>query len=270
MALLLQNQDFLVLDSVDSTNTHLANGDFPDGTICIARHQSAGRGRRGRTWHGRSGDAVLFSGLLESRSGDFAVERLPYVPLLTGLAALRAAQSMLDLHASTDGGPARLWLKWPNDVYLERGGTGKVAGVLVESALRGFGALRIVVGVGLNFFGAPEATEIETAAVPPVALLPQARTDREGFELYVPEFVREFNSRSHELKHSTPPKFLDEIRELDYLRGRTVRSGGEEHTARGIADSGHLLLERHRDGRIIETEDAGDLEPGSAAQSFGA
>jgi BirA family transcriptional regulator, biotin operon repressor / biotin---[acetyl-CoA-carboxylase] ligase len=125
-------------DRVDSTNERafesLALGLAQHGDVHWALEQTAGRGRRGATWHSARGEGLYLSVVL-----------LPAAPLhpvaLTmagGVAVERALRSL---------GARDLVLKWPNDV-LARGA--KLAGVLVET--RGLDPKRphYVVGVGVN------------------------------------------------------------------------------------------------------------------------
>ena len=57
-------RNLLIYDSLDSTNGYaktLANTGAQEGTVVIADHQTAGRGRCGRTWLDESGSSLLFS-----------------------------------------------------------------------------------------------------------------------------------------------------------------------------------------------------------------
>ena len=118
---------------VDSTNrlaAELVRGGAGDGLVVGADHQTAGRGRRGRTWESRSGSSLLVSVVLRP---------LPeLVTLAAGVAAAEACEAVA-------GVPVHL--KWPNDVM---GAGGKLGGILCE--LVGDAA---VVGLGLNLAWAP-------------------------------------------------------------------------------------------------------------------
>ena len=123
------------LGEVDSTQAHvfhLGGEGAPDGTAVIADVQTAGRGRRGRTWHAAPGTSLLVSILMRPR--------LP----TSGLSVLSLAAAVAVAETLTDAGvPARI--KWPNDV-LARGR--KLAGILLESRV---GAAPVVaVGIGIN------------------------------------------------------------------------------------------------------------------------
>jgi len=125
----LLGRRLIVLDEVESTNAYLMEraADFSDGTIVIAEEQTAGRGRRGRSWHAPRHAALLMSILVKDIEG-FGVADFPK---LTHLAAVAVA-----------GGIEGAQIKWPNDIYLDGK---KIAGILVEA--RGDAA---VVGIGVN------------------------------------------------------------------------------------------------------------------------
>lgn len=129
--------DVRVLVETGSTSSDLvalARGGAPEGTVVLADHQTAGRGRLGRTWHAPPGTSIAVSMLFRPTS--VPVARWPWLPLLAGVAVVEA------LRAGT-GVPAGL--KWPNDVVVD--GL-KLAGLLAEVVPECGGG--VVVGVGLN------------------------------------------------------------------------------------------------------------------------
>jgi BirA family transcriptional regulator, biotin operon repressor / biotin---[acetyl-CoA-carboxylase] ligase len=111
------------LESCASTQRELA-ADDPEGAVVATGHQTAGRGRLGRTWTDAPGTSLLFSLLLTPA---VSTERLPE---LTVLAAAAVAEAV--------GGE----VKEPNDVLLNGS---KVAGVLGEASEG-----RVVLGIGIN------------------------------------------------------------------------------------------------------------------------
>lgn len=143
--------DVRVFSTVDSTNTVLlaeAAAGAPDGTVVVADHQRAGRGRLGRTWDAAAGSALLVSVLV--RHG-FEPE---VVPVLTLVAGHEMAAAVADLCA------ADVDLKWPNDLRL---GGRKLGGVLVEARSDAPGAL--VIGVGVNVTRGALPPEVAATAV---------------------------------------------------------------------------------------------------------
>src|SRR5690606_12415094 len=125
------------LGATGSTNADAlawATEGAPDGALVTAEHQTAGRGRHGRTWTDAPGLSLLASLLLRPT---LPPDRLGLLPLAAGLAAADAVESVTGLVPR---------LKWPNDVLL---GGRKVGGLLLESRL-GDGPATVVLGLGLN------------------------------------------------------------------------------------------------------------------------
>ena len=99
---------------------------LPIGSVVIADHQTAGRGRLDRRWESPPGTALLVS---------FVLRPNPLLSLAAGVAAAEAC-----------GGGVRL--KWPNDLLL---GSAKVGGILVEA-----GPTKAICGIGINLTWAPQ------------------------------------------------------------------------------------------------------------------
>ena len=104
------------------------------GTLVIADRQTAGRGRGGKTWASPPGAGVWMT--LLARPAGAVVPQVLTVRL--GLAAARALDALA---------PARIDLKWPNDLLI---GDRKLAGVLVEARWRGARVEWVAVGIGIN------------------------------------------------------------------------------------------------------------------------
>ncbi len=140
--------DVDALEECDSTNSELmrrADRGAPSGTVIVADRQSAGRGRRGRTWLSKPADSLTFS-LLWRFPGD--ISRLSGLSLAIGLGLVKGLASL---------GVQGVRLKWPNDILLESpDGFAKLAGVLVELAGDRKGT-QAIIGVGLNL-ARPEGT----------------------------------------------------------------------------------------------------------------
>jgi BirA family transcriptional regulator, biotin operon repressor / biotin---[acetyl-CoA-carboxylase] ligase len=130
-------------ESIGSTNQWLMQADAGVQVASTywlvgADIQTAGRGRRQKSWASDSVDSLTFSIRLPAYTAD----QLPSVvslPLALGVAVVEVLQTWLAQTGLTASGP--LFLKWPNDVLC---GETKVAGMLIES--KGF----LVVGLGLN------------------------------------------------------------------------------------------------------------------------
>jgi BirA family transcriptional regulator, biotin operon repressor / biotin---[acetyl-CoA-carboxylase] ligase len=118
---------------VDSTNrlaADLARAGAADGLLVRADHQTAGRGRRGRTWESRPGASLLVSVVLRPAPA--------LVTLAAGVAAAEACEAVAGVETT---------LKWPNDLLVDGAKVGGILSELVAGAA--------VVGLGVNLSWAP-------------------------------------------------------------------------------------------------------------------
>lgn len=128
-----------VADEVDSTNTRLlarAAAGEPSGSCLAAEWQSAGRGRRGRSWVASLGGSLTFSLLWRFERG---AGHLAGLSLAAGVAVARALSAC---------GVAGVRVKWPNDVVVD---FRKLAGILVETSGDLQGPSVAVIGIGVNY-----------------------------------------------------------------------------------------------------------------------
>lgn len=126
-----------VVETTPSTNADAADrarAGAPEGTVVVAEHQTAGRGRLDRTWETPARSALTFSLLLRP---SVPPADWPWLPLLTGHIVAKALRGL---------GYTAAVVKWPNDVLL---GDDKVAGILVERIETPSGPAAVV-GIGLN------------------------------------------------------------------------------------------------------------------------
>ncbi|PLW81018.1 bifunctional biotin--[acetyl-CoA-carboxylase] synthetase/biotin operon repressor [Kineobactrum sediminis] len=141
-----------LLETIDSTNAEALRriaGGAGAGLVCCAELQTAGRGRRGRTWISPYARNMYLSLVWEYHEGAAALEGLS---LAVGVAVVRALDRL--------GLPA-LQLKWPNDLLFNGA---KVGGVLLEMAGDATGRCQVVLGVGINVsMPAAAATTIDQA-----------------------------------------------------------------------------------------------------------
>ena len=129
-------RNLIYLDSTTSTQDRArreAEAGAPEGTTVVADEQTAGRGRFQRSWLSPRGRAIYLSLVL--RPGPAELLKLNMV---ASLAVARA------VHAVTGLGPK---IKWPNDVQLSGK---KLAGMLIDTAMRESSVDYAVVGIGLN------------------------------------------------------------------------------------------------------------------------
>jgi BirA family biotin operon repressor/biotin-[acetyl-CoA-carboxylase] ligase len=171
----------IALPEIDSTNAEgfrRASGlDVP--TWIIAGLQTAGRGRRARPWSSPQGN---FHGTLVLKPTE--------PPETVALRSFAAALALRDALVQITGLPQSFELKWPNDVLCNGG---KIAGILLESqGLNGPDPV-LGIGIGVNLIAAPDASQVEAGAVPPVSLLQETglRITPEAFlDALAPAYVR--------------------------------------------------------------------------------
>ena len=126
------------LPSTTSTNDvaweRIESGDA-DGLVVLTEHQSAGRGRLGRTWHSPRGASLLCSVALVDDGGEWTDGELVLVPAVAACDAITPC---------TDVIPS---IKWPNDLLVE---DRKVGGILIESRILPGSSRAYVIGIGIN------------------------------------------------------------------------------------------------------------------------
>src|SRR4051812_38029108 len=134
-------QDVRWVPSTGSTNTdvlELARAGAPEGLVVVADHQTAGRGRRGRSWEAPAGAALMGTILLRPPAAVAG-----WATAAVGLAAVDA------ITAQAGVAPA---LKWPNDLVWPGDRTApdrKLAGILAEADWHD-DRVAVAVGIGIN------------------------------------------------------------------------------------------------------------------------
>lgn len=149
------------LEQVDSTNDEikrLAREQAQHGTAVMAKRQTKGRGRRGRTWESSQEDNIYLSVLLRPKLEP------QYASMVTLVAALSVAEILEGaLGESMSATPTEISLdkkeskeeqhslqcqiKWPNDIVLQGK---KICGILTEMSMESGGSYFVVVGIGIN------------------------------------------------------------------------------------------------------------------------
>lgn len=221
------------LSEVDSTNRHakLLAEDRRQAlpALVVAKTQTGGRGRRGRSWFSDSG-TLTFSILLAIPESEIPRDRWPQLALVSGLAVCDVVAEIVD--------PAEVRLKWPNDVYIDGG---KVAGVLIETAGRDND--RVVIGIGLNV-----ATDLSQA---PAEVQQRARSIRDFVDMPIdrftvlPEIIDRIAERIEQWKIE-PAAIATAFSQVCLLTGRelTIDTAGQQVAGRcdGIDSDGQLKL----------------------------
>lgn len=217
-----------VLDSVDSTNTWLG-ARSSDPEVCLAEFQSAGRGRRGRSWV-----SPFAANLYLSLSWRFAEWPPGFTALgmVTAIAAVRALEAL---------GVREVRIKWPNDLIA---GGRKLGGVLIDIQGEPPGATRAVIGLGLNVrMPATAAQDIDQPWMDLATLTDGHPPERNRLAAALIESLvtamREFADQGF-------AAFSADWQSLDLVAGRAVALHSHEQTVTGVAagvdEQGALLL----------------------------
>lgn len=231
--------------TIGSTNTEALTDPRP-GRVVVADHQSAGQGRRGRTWSSPPGTGMAISAVVPP----LPPPAVGWVPLVAGLAvrsALRGSRWRLDVR-----------LKWPNDVIVEGGARpGKLAGILAQVADGG----AVVVGTGLNVDH--DADQLPVPGATSWRLCRGGAPLPDGArEAFLQDYLRHLAELHDELAAGRLEGVRETYREACGTLGRPVVVHGAEGvattgTALDVAADGALVL--HGPGGRSEHH-AGDVE----------
>jgi BirA family transcriptional regulator, biotin operon repressor / biotin---[acetyl-CoA-carboxylase] ligase len=254
----------------------LARDGAPEGIVVVADHQSAGRGRRDRTWVAPPRGSLLVSVLLRPPAR------------VAGAASLAAAVAMVEAVERVAG--VIPGIKWPNDLVVATAdGDRKLAGLLAEADWPAGSTISggyrtpaahdravVVVGVGLNVSwpvmaddpgdgdAAIEPALAEVAGLATALNWLGAEVDR--VELLV-AFLHGLEDRYAALVSDGPDDLLAAWRERSATLGRRVRVdlGAEEveGTAVDVTADGHLVVETaDGDRRVLAVGDVVHLRSG--------
>lgn len=204
--------------------------------LLVAEHQTAGRGRLGRSWQSRAGASLTFTLALPLSPPDWSG-----LSLAIGVALAEA----LDPLPPDGAGTPLLRLKWPNDIWLDER---KLGGILIETLSVGEQRMAVI-GVGLNVLPM-EIGAVSTGYACLTEILPDATVPAVLHRVAPPmvQALREFERHGF-------AAFQARYARRDLLAGRGVRSGSTEGVAVGVGPDGALLV-RTAEGeqRIVSSE----------------
>ncbi|MGE3619107.1 MAG: biotin--[acetyl-CoA-carboxylase] ligase [Acidimicrobiia bacterium] len=245
----------------------LARDGEREGVVVVADHQTAGRGRFGRSWQDEPGSALLASVLLRP-----AAEVAPLATTALGVAAVEAVAEVAGVEVR---------LKWPNDLVVgpdHPAADRKLAGILAEadwptgsSASSGYRPpargerVVVVVGIGLNLrwpVGVPEELADRAVALDELAPAPVERED------LLVALLGRLAVRYAELGSPGGAAVLHRRAvELSATLGRRVRVDvGREDvfgTAVDLTVEGRLVVETADGRRTLDAGDVVHLRPGA-------
>lgn len=233
----MEKNNLIYYEELDSTNIklqELAKQGATHGTVVVAGHQTAGKGRRGRTWESPKGDNIYMSLLLRPQM------EASKAAMLTLVMAYSVAKVLQKL------GYHYIGIKWPNDLVLSGK---KVCGILTEMQTKNSQIDYVVVGVGVNVHMShiPEALKEKATSL----YLEDGR--RWNCSELIQEIIEVFFVQYELFLEHGDLSFL-QTEYNDILVNRDgdvcVLEPGNEYTARalGIDSMGKLLVQRE-DGK---------------------
>ncbi len=136
----LISKNFIILESVDSTNNYamamVHKGEAKNGDAVFAMKQTAGRGRRGKTWESQSGENIVIT----------IAAQIQWLPVHQQFQlSMAVALGCFDFFSKYI--KKNIKIKWPNDIFIN---DRKAGGILIENVIKGNLWQWAVIGIGLN------------------------------------------------------------------------------------------------------------------------
>lgn len=223
-------KNLIVLDSVDSTNDYLkklGNEGCENGTVVIAREQTKGKGRLGRTWQTKKDDGIAFSVLLRPNA---APSEVSAITPLAGLAVCKAIREYTKLDCV---------IKWPNDIIV---GRKKLVGILTEMSAEFDAVEYVITGIGINVDHTSFPEEIAFKATSLLLETGRHIDKNEFLACVLGHIENEFVKNNLELTPTALAEYTDLCatvgRSVTFQRGTRRISG----MAVGVSDHGELKV----------------------------
>lgn len=229
-------------DSIDSTNTkakELAEEGHPSGTLVVADRQTAGKGRRGRSWESPTGIGIFMTLMLKPEINPNNASMLTLVAAMATTRAIRRVTSV----------PAMI--KWPNDIVMNGK---KVCGILTEMSAQFDYINHIVIGIGINVHNEDFPEEIAKTAS---SLYLESGQHIHRASL-IEAFLEEFEDVYAEyLKTEDMEGLQKEYDAMLVNRGRQVRvldpKEPFEGKAMGITKKGELIVDTWESRKLVSS-----------------
>lgn len=229
-------------DSIDSTNTkakELAEEGHPSGTLVVADRQTAGKGRRGRSWESPTGIGIFMTLMLKP---EINPNNASMLTLVAAMATTRAIRRVT-------GVPAMI--KWPNDIVMNGK---KVCGILTEMSAQFDYINHIVIGIGINVHNEDFPEEIAQTAS---SLYLESGQHIHRASL-IEAFLEEFEDVYAEyLKTEDMEGLQKEYDAMLVNRGRQVRvldpKEPFEGKAMGITKKGELIVDTWESRKLVSS-----------------
>ena len=242
-----QRYHFTEIDSTNKKAKELAAAASLHGALVTADVQTAGVGRRGRSWSSEASCGIYMSLILQP---DIAIEQAPMLTLVAALAVAKAVTESLQ----RCGCKETVEIKWPNDIVMN---AKKICGILTEMTLENNRIVSVVIGIGINVSNQNFPNEIATTASS-LYLETGLQFEKEAllssiwkqFECYYGRFLQMRDLSL--LKEEYEMYLVNKGKKVTVLEPKGEYTG----TAMGITNRGELLVDAN--GRI-ETVFGGEV-----------
>lgn len=244
--------DFFEYDEIDSTNLEakrlVAKKSSATKQVFLAKRQTAGRGRLGRSFFSPEETGLYMSLLLQID------EKLLDTDLITPAAGVAVCRT-IDFFYDEKGKKANPQIKWVNDIYLNKK---KVCGILTEGILnpKEGKISQVIIGIGVNLF------EPKTGFPPEIENIAGFVFNKDFFknpEETKYQFVEKLlENLEITLEKSQEKITMEEYKERSLVIGKTVTviTPQKQYAAlvKDVTEKGHLIVEYEENGQIQQTE----------------
>ena len=242
-----QRYHFAEIDSTNKKAKELAATGATHGTLITADTQTAGVGRRGRSWSSENETGIYMSLILRPK---LKPDKASMLTLVAALAVVKAVTELLKIEQSE----TTLQIKWPNDIVINGK---KICGILTEMILNQNQMDAVVIGIGVNVANQSFSEELADIATS-LYLETGVKLDREQlinrvweqFELYYAVVMEKGDLRDCKVEYESFLANKDEkVKILDPI-------GAYTGIAKGITNTGELLVDT---GTKIEQVASGEV-----------
>ena len=232
-------------NTLPSTNTflkQLATEGEPAGKVIIAKEQTGGRGRFGRSFFSPFGTGLYMSILIRPK---LAAEQALFITTSTAVAVANAIDCVT---GAISGESEKAGIKWVNDIFHKGK---KVSGILTESEIENGFLKYAVVGIGVNLFEPENGFPDDLKNVASSVLRNVSETNT--YSLLIKEILHNFDGY---MRNPHKMEYLNEYREKSILIDKKVSFDNEEGTVLGIDDNAGLIVQC---GKIVKILNSGEV-----------
>ena len=228
--MLASPKNFIILEKVDSTNNYamglVQKGVANNGDAVFAMEQTAGKGRRGKSWESLKGQNIVLT----------VISEMQWLPVFSqfhlSVAVAMACHDFLSGHVEYD-----IKIKWPNDIFIN---DRKAGGILIENVIKGHIWQWAIIGIGLNV----NQQEFEPGNLEPISLKQLTGKSYNARSL-ARELHEDVLAKISELKNDGYNKLLETYNKNLFARNKKVKlKKGNiifETTVQQVSSTGELI-----------------------------